>query len=140
MASHERDLFQPMMADPACLHCGSVKRLTKDHLVPLSRGDDGDAGNGEWGMENIVTCCAAGDSFRGNRDLMLRYRGRRRFPRLVMIRKYLKPCHEHASGMDLPDGEATQTPGCGMPFDPAALPGGCPDPEDPCYDWRARRI
>lgn len=129
MTSLERDLFQSMMADPACLHCGSVERLTKDHLIPRSRGGDGDA-------ENIVTCCAACNSSRGNCDLMLWYRNRRRFPCLVLMRQYLKLCHKYASAMGLLDVEVTQALRHGLPFDPTALPEKYPDLEDLCYDWR----
>lgn len=125
----ERDLFQSMFAIPVCLHCGSATQLTKDHLIPRSRGGDGDA-------ENIVTCCASCNSSKGNADLMAWYRRRQKFPCLVLVRQYLKVCYKYtalAGGMDL---EVSEALGRGLPFDPMELPEKFPDVENLRYDWR----
>lgn len=130
ITSLERDLFQSMMAEPVCLHCGSRVRLTKDHLIPRSLGGDNDA-------ENIVTSCASCNSSRGNRDLMRWYRDQRQFPCLVLMRQYLKICHKYASAAGLLNIEVMQALRSGLPFDPNALPEKFPSMEDLRYDWRS---
>ena len=129
ITSLERDMFQAMMAQPACLHCGAKDRLTRDHLIPRSRGGDADA-------ENIVTCCASCNSARGNMDLMLWYRGQRRFPCLVLMRQYLKICHKYAGVMGLLDAGALQARELGLPFDPIALPEKFPPLAELRHDMR----
>ncbi|RID93703.1 HNH endonuclease [Gemmobacter lutimaris] len=127
--SLERDLFQSMLSGPCCLHCGSIERLTKDHLIPRSRGGDGDA-------ENIITCCAKCNSSRGNTDLMHWYRKNQSFPCLVLMRQYLKICFKYATSMDLMDVEVDEAIRRGLPFDPVALPEKYPALENLIYDWR----
>ena len=130
ITSLERDLFQAILAQPTCLHCGAKARLTMDHLIPRSCGGAADA-------ENIVTSCAPCNSARGNMDLMLWYRRQRRFPCLVRMRQYLKICHKYSLAMGLLDANAMRARELGLPFDPAALPEKFPPLTDLRYDMRS---
>lgn len=130
LSSLERDLFQAMLATPACMHCGAGGELTMDHLIPRSRGGGEDA-------ENIVTCCKHCNSSRGDTDLMTWYRRRRLFPTQVLMRQYLKLCHKYAFATGLLDVEVGEAGDRGLPFDPVALPEKYPELEHIRYDWRS---
>jgi 5-methylcytosine-specific restriction endonuclease McrA len=46
--------------DHKCVYCGSKNNLTLDHVLPKSRG-----GKNTW--ENLVTCCASCNVYKGDR-------------------------------------------------------------------------
>jgi 5-methylcytosine-specific restriction endonuclease McrA len=47
-----------------CVYCGEKKPLTRDHIIPLSKG-------GEFTKENIVPACRRCNSRKGNRPVLL---------------------------------------------------------------------
>lgn len=78
------DLLMAVQGWRECIYCGAKGSLSKDHLIPLSRG-------GRDTIENIVPCCRGCNSSKGDRDVLewYRWRGDVRIPRLVWG-KYLK--------------------------------------------------
>ena len=48
-----------------CLRCGSMKRLTKDHVVPIARGGSNDA-------SNLQTLCHSCNSWKGAKHIDFR--------------------------------------------------------------------
>jgi 5-methylcytosine-specific restriction endonuclease McrA len=49
-----------------CLRCGSMKRLTKDHVVPIAKGGSNDAGN-------LQVLCASCNSWKGAKHIDFRH-------------------------------------------------------------------
>ncbi len=128
ISSLESDYFQAMIASAMCAHCGASSKLTKDHLIPCSRG-------GREISENIVLACQACNSRRRDVDLMCWYRADRRFPTLVLLRHYLKICRNVSVEMQLFDTPVEQARADGLPFDPTALPEKFPELEMLRYRW-----
>ena len=55
--------------DGKCAYCGSSENITRDHIVPVSKG-------GGYTKTNIVPCCGSCNSKKHNRDMESWYLGR----------------------------------------------------------------
>lgn len=51
-----------MQFDNSCAYCGAKGKMTRDHIVPLSKG-------GGYSKNNIVPCCTSCNSKKHNRDM-----------------------------------------------------------------------
>nr|WP_295662232.1 HNH endonuclease signature motif containing protein [Polymorphobacter sp.] len=71
------------LAERVCAYCGSVERLTLDHVIPriLGGSDDG---------ANLVPACRSCNSSKGSTDLLFWCEQRDTFPALMLLRRYLK--------------------------------------------------
>lgn len=67
----------------ACCYCGSTDNLCMDHLIPRMRG-------GPDSPENLVTACRSCNSSKGARDMLEWMEHKRRFPPLLLLRRYIK--------------------------------------------------
>lgn len=45
-----------------CIYCGSSKRITMDHIIPISKG-------GGTTKDNVVPACISCNSSKGNKDI-----------------------------------------------------------------------
>ncbi len=105
----------------ACCYCGSIRRLSLDHLIPTFRGGD-DSG------DNLVWACRSCNSAKGARDLLEWYGHRSEFPPLLLLRRYLKLAFRslEARGLlDLPPDQSEPSP-----FALHALPDRFPPPTE----------
>jgi len=66
-----------------CNYCGSVEKLTLDHIFPQKFGGQDEA-------ENLIFACKSCNSSKGKRDLMEWMNLRGQFLPLMIIRRYLK--------------------------------------------------
>ncbi len=78
MSPTKRNIFDRDLH--TCQYCGSTKRLTVDHIIPVSKG-----GQNIW--KNMVTCCFSCNNKKGN--LMPEEAG------MVLKRDPCRPTHIH---------------------------------------------
>jgi hypothetical protein len=110
-----------MVLPQACCYCGSPNSLTVDHLIPTKRG-------GANAGDNLVWACRSCNSSKGARDALEWLHGRRQFPSLLLLRRYLKlaiELCEQQQIMDQPMEQATDLP-CSL----AAIPRSYPSPSE----------
>lgn len=108
-----------MILPQSCCYCGNTSSLAIDHLIPRKRGgpDTGD---------NLVWACRSCNSAKGATDLLEWFAKQKRFPPLLLLRRYLKLAIEFsvASGIiNTPLSEAPE-----LPFVLSAIPAVFPQP------------
>ena len=103
----------------ACCYCGAGERLSVDHLIPVSRG-------GPESADNIVWACAPCNSSKGAGDVLRWYAGRREFPPLLLLRRYLKLAIGYCAARNLLGTPLAELPE--IPFDLASVPESFPPP------------
>lgn len=78
-ARHEQGEFELTEADwefaidyfnDECCYCGSKRELTKDHIVPLSKG-------GRFSRENIIPCCRVCNSSKNDSEFIKWYKNQK---------------------------------------------------------------
>ena len=55
--------YIPVIQNDPCVYCGKTGRQTIDHIIPISRG-----GNGDWG--NLAAACLSCNSGKADRSLL----------------------------------------------------------------------
>ena len=105
-----------MTTTQACYYCADTHYLCADHLIPKMRG-------GPDASDNLILACRRCNSSKGGRDMLEWMQAKRRFPPILLLRRYIKIvaryCEEHGrldSALDCIDDEPT------MPFDVRMLP------------------
>lgn len=104
-----------------CIYCGAEKRLTVDHMIPLSRG-------GPDHPDNAVWVCSRCNSSKGNKRLYEFYglKNRNKIPRIVEG-KYLKLLNDELEKRELLEVSQENISGLCKECD---LGKKCPVPED----------
>ena len=117
-----------MTVPQACYYCGAAHNLCADHLIPKMRG-------GSDASDNLIWACRPCNSSKGGREMLEWMRTKRRFPPILLLRRYTKIvaryCEEHGrldSVLDQLDDEPA------MPFDVRMLPTRFP-PLDELMPW-----
>ena len=103
----------------ACCYCGAEGRLSLDHLIPTAKG-------GPETGDNAVWACRRCNSSKGARDILQWYAARRRFPPLLLLRRYLKLAVDYCRTRGLIACSLSAAPP--LPFDLAAIPRQFPSP------------
>ncbi len=118
-SSFVQDERLKMTLPQACCYCGSRDHLTIDHLLPKKRG-------GEDSSDNLVWACRSCNSSKCGTDVLTWHAAQKRFPPLLMLRRYLKLaivyCLE-AGVMEMMLGEAEE-----LPFALTSIPWTFPTP------------
>lgn len=88
MSGTIREWEREVEAEKACVFCGSVDKLHRDHLIPKSRG-------GSDSANNMVWSCSTCNQSRGNKGIYewLGLKGKDDIPRIV-AGKYLKELYD----------------------------------------------
>jgi hypothetical protein len=104
-----------LAAEAVCAYCDAAGPLTVDHLLPRISGgtDDG---------HNLVRACRSCNSSKGRRDLLLWYADRGAFPRLLVLRRYLKLMATYFEQAGLLDAHLDDGRLQNLPFDLSRLP------------------
>jgi hypothetical protein len=110
-----------MVLPQACCYCGSPNSLTVDHLIPTKRG-------GANAGDNLVWACRSCNSSKGVRDALEWLHGRRQFPSLLLLRRYLKLAIELCEQQQIMDQPMEQAPD--LPCSLAAIPRSYPSPSE----------
>jgi len=105
----------------SCCYCGTDGKLSLDHLIPTAKG-------GPETGDNVVWACRRCNSSKGARDLLQWYDARRRFPPLLLLRRYLKLAVDHCRGRGLLACSLSAVPP--LPFDLAMVPQQFPAPTE----------
>jgi len=103
-----------LLVEPHCIYCGSIERLTIDHLIPRLVG-------GTHCQHNLVRACRSCNSSKGALDLLEWYARGGTFPPLMLLRRYLKIVATHCEAAGIMD----------RPFDTLA---------DTCLPFNLRRL
>jgi hypothetical protein len=72
-----------LVEQPVCSHCGAGGPMAIDHLIPRAVG-------GTDRADNLIRACRPCNSSKGKRDLLTWHDSRGTFPRLMVLRRYLK--------------------------------------------------
>ena len=105
----------------SCCYCGADAKLSLDHLIPTAKG-------GPETGDNVVWACRRCNSSKGARDLLQWYDARRRFPPLLLLRRYLKLAVAHCRAHGLLTCSLASAPQ--LPFQLAAIPQRFPAPSE----------
>lgn len=106
-----------------CNYCGSVEKLTLDHIFPRKFGGKDDA-------ENLIFACMKCNSSKGKKDLMEWMNSRGKFLPLMIIRRYLKLTFHYCNDNGLIDKKITELSGMELPFRIDLLPTNFPNPDE----------
>lgn len=107
-SSSVRDYEKTLAHGRKCVYCGSIERLSMDHIIPISRaGVDPRVRELLESPDNCVPACRKCNSSKGDRDVFEWYGPERasEIPDLV-VSKFLKLAyrlHETQGTLDLPD-------------------------------------
>lgn len=108
-----------MILPQACCYCASTDHLSIDHLVPTKKG-------GKNTGDNLVWACRSCNSSKCATDALEWMAQRRRFPPLLLLRRYLKLAVEMANARQLINADLQSRPD--LPFSLAAVPVSYPKP------------
>lgn len=112
-----------MTVPQACYYCGSIEKLSVDHLMPRVFGGTDDA-------DNLIWACRSCNSSKQGRDMLVWMKKKGMFPSVLLLRRYLKLvtryCDENAL-MELPLADVLQRD---LPFDLSLLPYEFPPLEE----------
>lgn len=105
-----------------CVYCGRTDSLSVDHVIPRHSGG-GDS------SDNLVCCCRACNSSKGDRNMMEWYLSREAFPPLMVLRRYLKLVYQRCLEEGVLDEGAGVLDSASMPFRRADIPTEFPGPD-----------
>ncbi|MCL2666050.1 MAG: HNH endonuclease [Defluviitaleaceae bacterium] len=103
------DEKERLKSDKICEYCNESSNLTLDHLIPKKLGGNDSA-------DNLVYACRFCNSSKGGRDLLEWYQFRNEFPRLMLLRRYLKLCRDYIEQTGLSDIEYKSYEKIDIPF------------------------
>lgn len=85
----------------SCCYCGSLQKLSIDHLIPRKMG-------GTDCADNLIYCCKSCNSSKNKTDLIEWCLKNNNFPPILILRRYLKLAYVYLSSdniLDLPFSE-----------------------------------
>lgn len=100
---------------PMCVYCGATDQLSADHLIPRAIG-------GTHAQHNLVRACRSCNSSKGKRDLLAWCERQQVFPRVLLLRRYLKLVALFCMESDLLGRPLADGPALDLPFDLQRLP------------------
>ena len=105
-----------------CSYCGSIDKLSLDHIFPRRYGgtDTGD---------NLIYACKTCNSSKGKKDLMQWYIDKDEFPPLMIIRRYLKLIYNYCLEKGLLEINSDELVDKKLPFDITLIPIKFPKPD-----------
>jgi hypothetical protein len=112
-----------LQSGQVCNYCGSIEKLTLDHIFTLKYG-------GQDNAENLIFACRTCNSSKGKKDLMewMTYRGQ--FLPLMIIRRYLKLTFNYCNENGLLDKKIEVLKEMELPFKIDLLPTTYPNPNE----------
>lgn len=108
--------------DRRCSYCGSNEHLNLDHLIARVSGGQDDGAN-------LVFACRSCNSSKGGQELLQWLEKQGRFPRLMVLRRYIKVIAVYCGRNELLDRSLEHWPD-GVPFDVRRLPTKYPPLSD----------
>jgi hypothetical protein len=108
-----------MILPQACCYCGSAAFLAADHLIPRKRG-------GPNTGDNLVWACRSCNSSKCGTDALEWLARQKRFPPLLLLRRYLKLAIEFSTAMEIMNMPLVEVPE--LPFVLSAIPFNFPQP------------
>lgn len=110
-----------LYADKCCVYCGSLLKLSIDHLIPQKKGGK-DCG------ENLVLACRRCNSSKSDTDLLGWYKLKNEFPPLQILRNYLKLVIQYCKENDLMNCDLDTSCELDLPFSIEYIPFSFPKP------------
>ncbi|MCF7989355.1 MAG: HNH endonuclease [Thiohalocapsa sp.] len=108
-----------------CSYCGGAGPLALDHVIPRFSG-------GQDRGDNLIYACRKCNSSKGKKDLMEWMQQNKRFPSLMVLRRYLKlaidwSVENDAMNLSIESARASQ-----LPFNVDFVPTQFPTPDALC--------
>ena len=107
----------------SCSYCGRTTRLDLDHLIPRLKGGTDTA-------DNLIYACRSCNSSKGPKDMVLWLTGKKRFPALLVLRRYLKLAAQWCETHDTMITPWIRADDQILPFDKRALRVTWPQPPE----------
>ena len=104
-----------MTVPQACYYCGSVHRLSVDHLIPRIKDGPDEA-------DNLIWACRACNSSKQGRDMLQWMQAKRMFPAVLLLRRYLKIVARYCEQAHLMEMGLREACTQNLQFDLALLP------------------
>ena len=108
-------------ADKCCVYCGSIEKLSIDHIIPQKKG-------GNDNGENLVLACRKCNCSKNDTDLLTWYQKRNELPPLKILRNYLKIVIQYCKENDLMSRELDTSCELNLPFAIEHIPFNYPTP------------
>ena len=110
------------MSNQSCCYCGSMKRLSIEHLLARKHGgtDSGD---------NLVLACQSCNSSKNKKDMLDWHLDKDVFPPLSVFRRYLKILHQYCEKNSLLHIDLDSPEVDSIPFSVSRLPSKFPQPK-----------
>ena len=108
-----------------CTYCGSIDRLSVDHLIPRIKGGPDEA-------YNLVLACRSCNSSKGKRDLLEWSAIKGRFPSILLLRRYIKIISRYCEANGLLETPIESIHSVEMPFNISLLPIKYPPISEMC--------
>ncbi len=105
-----------------CVYCGGTSSLSIDHILP--RHSDGSDSS-----DNLVCCCKACNSSKGDRNLVEWYLSKDDFPPLMILRRYLKLIYQICIDKDILARDIEYLESANLPFKQEDIPINYPSPD-----------
>lgn len=109
-----------LLSSPKCAYCDSIENLTIDHFIPRIKGgpDDG---------VNLITACRPCNSSKSDLDLLEWFKSRNMFPRLLLLRRYIKIVNSYCEQNLLMSEKIDNSGFDNAPVNPFNLPQNYPN-------------
>lgn len=104
-----------------CVYCGSMDNLSVDHIIPRKAG-------GSDSSDNLVCCCKACNSSKGDRNMMNWFTAKELFPPLLVLRRYLKLEFQYFDEKNLLGEEISSFDWSATPYSAKDIPVDYPHP------------
>lgn len=104
----------------ACCYCGKMDALTIDHLIPKIK-------SGPDYSDNLVWACRSCNSSKRDRDLLDWCRRKKKFPAILLLRRYLKLVARFCDAHALLDTLLVDASHHSLPFELDLLPYDFPE-------------
>ncbi len=106
-----------------CSYCGLTKNLALDHIFPQKFGgvDSGD---------NLIYACRTCNSSKGKKDLMSWMNEKKKFPSILILRRYLKLVIDFSIKNEIMELKLTEVDDSKFPFVFSSIPITYPKPNE----------
>ena len=104
-----------LIAFPRCAYCDAAGPLAIDHLIPRAAGGTDDS-------HNLVRACQTCNSSKGRRDFLAWHISQKRFPPVLLLRRYLKIVAAYCERASIMDQAFDHPEVATLPFDIRLLP------------------
>lgn len=98
-----------MIFPQACCYCGSMEKLSLDHLIPKIRGGVNEA-------DNLVWSCRCCNSSKQGQDMLEWMNKKEKFPPILLLRRYLKIIAKYCEDREIMDMSLEEVKELNLPF------------------------